>query len=69
MSNYTIYFTEICSLECQNNGKCVIQNKKAVCVCTKEYTGTTCETGKCDINEFCIITARKHNKRNDSKVA
>lgn len=49
---YSFSFTEKCPLKCLNNGKCIVEDEKAVCNCTEGFTGATCEIRKCDIRRF-----------------
>lgn len=35
-----IFFSALCTPECQNGGSCVLPN---LCICTSAYTGASCE--------------------------
>lgn len=34
------------TINCQNGGTCILEEGRAVCECTDEYTGETCEKRK-----------------------
>lgn len=50
---------------CQNNGTCVPQYEKNsfVCLCTREFSGKTCQTSK-KINVFTLIALSTKNQQN-----
>lgn len=65
---YYIYLDLCAHLECQNGGKCEVENKQATCECPNRFIGKECEKGKIIINTFRTNFCIKYLNTFDSLI-